>query len=72
MKDDYTANSHYLTEGWENVCFELGSERLNPLSNRLLPVLQARNLLLQLRAPGLRPGGAGRELLHGEFPVTFL
>ena len=33
MKDDYTTNSHYLTytfllEGWENVPFELGSERV--------------------------------------------
>ena len=35
MKDDHTSNSHYLsytllfTEGWENVLFELGSERDN-------------------------------------------
>ena len=33
MKDDYTTNSHYLThtfllECWENVLFELGSERV--------------------------------------------
>ena len=33
MKDDYATNSHYLThsfplKGWENVLFELGSERV--------------------------------------------
>ena len=35
MKDDYATNSHYFTnlyisllEGWENVLFELGSERI--------------------------------------------
>ena len=35
MKDDYTANSHYITytflRGWENVLFELGSERVKRL-----------------------------------------
>ena len=34
MKDDYTTNSHYIThtfslKGWENVLFELGSERVH-------------------------------------------
>ena len=36
MKDDYTTNSHYCTlltrflfRGWENVLFELGSNRVN-------------------------------------------
>ena len=34
MKDDYTTNSHYLTDtfllkGWENVLFELRNERVN-------------------------------------------
>ena len=33
MKDEYTTNSHHLTDfsskGWENVLFELGSERVN-------------------------------------------
>ena len=34
MKDDRTTNSHYITytfhlKGWENVLFELGSERVN-------------------------------------------
>ena len=32
MKDDYTTNSHYLIhllKSWENVLFELGSERVN-------------------------------------------
>ena len=33
MKDDYTASSHYITytfplKGWENVLFELASERV--------------------------------------------
>ena len=37
MKDDYTTNSHYITytlllTAWENVLFELGSERLTTYS----------------------------------------
>ena len=39
MKDDYPTNSHYVSpihfslEGWENVLFELRSERVNQTAN---------------------------------------
>ena len=52
MKDDNTTNSHYITytflfEGWENVLFELGSER-------------DISLLLLMMAGGLGVWGRGR------------
>ena len=33
MKDDYATNPHYLTRTsrWENVLFELGSERVKTI-----------------------------------------
>ena len=39
MKDDYATNSHYLNYtflGWENVIFELGSEKVKTASGKFV------------------------------------
>ena len=40
MKDDYSANSRSLIYSWENVLFELGSERVKMHGNDALANLE--------------------------------
>ena len=54
MKDDHTTNSHYLTytflqflKGWENLLFELGSERVNPVIDELAGLYHNRKNSIQ-------------------------
>ena len=49
MKDDYTTNSHYLTlyislmEGWENVAFDLGNERVNVFATLFQQIIMSQS-----------------------------
>ena len=49
MKDDYTNNSHYLTlyislmEGWENVAFDLGNERVNVFATLFQQIIMSQS-----------------------------
>ena len=69
MKDDSTTNAHYTSpmhfslKGWENVLFELGSERENTKTVKLLNIgnLSEKSLLTGATLPNAHAEGSTAE-----------
>ena len=75
MRDDHGVHSHYLTmcfslKGWENVCFELGSEQLrlkspSPTGEHMYTYFELSFELREVCVGRGRWGGCGWSVLLG-------